>query len=1029
MKAPGTPTREVLPSGPAAPFQRTSASGADFGSQIGEAMMRSGAQGLQAADEMARSALAAQGLKNEAEAKDADIAATRRLIELQYNPETGFMNTKGKNAVDGYRTAAEAAEKIRSEALESLKSPEAKRMADRVLASRVQSALQSMASHTGVENRNWQLGTSDSRAITELDAASLAYNDDVRFEQALKTARGEAASQGEMQGWDAATTKLRVKQYEDAGWTKRLNRQRMQDPAGALATYQRNQERISADVAAKLGESLFKDAAPVLAAQLNAIGGAPIAAGGIGKKAPGELERGNIDIGKRPAVKNKDGTTSTIRSMSFNEGGQQILLPSLTDEGAQLTEQQAIDAYRATGRHLGKFDSPENATAFAKRLSNEQGKKFEPQPRGVRNNNPGNIILGPVKWQGEVEGTDPKYASFTTPEDGIRALGKNLLAYGERGLTTVDAIVNRWAPSVENDTRAYIATVAKDLGVDPQQPLNLRDRKVLTNLATSIIKAENGKAAASAYTDEQIATGIGAALDGKPIPTDPKAITGRGGAVAQPTMLASIANMTATDVLTTRTGNPTIDNLPGDQKIQVFQLARTQANQGIAQAREVLKGRVLDTAAALERGMDAPNRPTPSELITVFGQYEGMKIDQELGNAQAFGNDIRTVGTLPLSQQAVLLAARAPQPGEGFATAQKRQEQLGKAIELVNKDREQDPSLAVLRTSQAVQAAFKDLSKLMSSKTADPAERAQASQAYAAASLAEQQRLEITNQQILPKSMVDAIAKQFATPPGEGADAASVMRGMVEQWGKYWPMVGKQLAKGIPAGAVVIGLGVKPEAEQLIAEALKMKPEALRQGINPDDQKALKELVTKEFQPLQRTLAWQIGGQETYDNYADTADSLAVLLLQKGMKPRDAAAKAFESMAGFKYEFEDTWRVPKSALGPGTTASVLRGGAHAARFDAAESTPLRVPSVPGAGARAEDLEKQWRDTVRDNGFWVTSPGDGGLSLYVKSGLGAQPVLNADGSPLRRTWADLGQLANQVRAARFSDVYKKGVRAP
>jgi hypothetical protein len=77
--------------------------------------------------------------------------------------------------------------------------------------------------------------------------------------------------------------------------------------------------------------------------------------------------------------------------------------------------------------------------------------------RGVRNNNPGNIMRGAVQWEGEVAGNDPRYSAFETPEAGIRAMSKNLVAYQDQhGLDTVAGIVSRWAPATENDTASYV---------------------------------------------------------------------------------------------------------------------------------------------------------------------------------------------------------------------------------------------------------------------------------------------------------------------------------------------------------------------------------------------------------------------------------------------------------------------------------------------------------------------------------------------------------------------------------------------
>ncbi|WP_256670890.1 structural protein [Pseudomonas sp. AN3A02] len=83
------------------------------------------------------------------------------------------------------------------------------------------------------------------------------------------------------------------------------------------------------------------------------------------------------------------------------------------------------------------------------------------ETRGVRNRNPGNIdYVAANYWQGELK-PDPaiekRFARFDTPENGICALGKLLLTYQRKhGLKTVKAIISRWAPSVENDTAAYV---------------------------------------------------------------------------------------------------------------------------------------------------------------------------------------------------------------------------------------------------------------------------------------------------------------------------------------------------------------------------------------------------------------------------------------------------------------------------------------------------------------------------------------------------------------------------------------------
>jgi DNA-binding TFAR19-related protein (PDSD5 family) len=97
----------------------------------------------------------------------------------------------------------------------------------------------------------------------------------------------------------------------------------------------------------------------------------------------GELERGNIDLNARPRVKNADGTVSTTRSISVEFDGQQVLIPTVSDNGKILSDEDAIAAYRQSGKHLGKFDTVENASAYAKALSEQQAKRYAGGPLDV----------------------------------------------------------------------------------------------------------------------------------------------------------------------------------------------------------------------------------------------------------------------------------------------------------------------------------------------------------------------------------------------------------------------------------------------------------------------------------------------------------------------------------------------------------------------------------------------------------------------------------------------------------------------
>lgn len=119
------------------------------------------------------------------------------------------------------------------------------------------------------------------------------------------------------------------------------------------------------------------------------------------------------------------------------------------------------------------------------------------QPRGIRNNNPGNIEKGKDKWQGlklKMEETDPRFAEFKDPTWGIRALAVVLINYQDKyGINTVRGIINRWAPTHENDTSAYINQVCAACRMEPDEPLDLHRYEALRPIVEAIIRHENGR--------------------------------------------------------------------------------------------------------------------------------------------------------------------------------------------------------------------------------------------------------------------------------------------------------------------------------------------------------------------------------------------------------------------------------------------------------------------------------------------------------------------------------------------------------
>lgn len=111
-------------------------------------------------------------------------------------------------------------------------------------------------------------------------------------------------------------------------------------------------------------------------------------------------------------------------------------------------------------------------------------------PRGVRNNNPGNIEDVGINWQG-LSGNDGRYGIFINTVYGIRAMMIDIhTGFVRDHENTVRAIIKEWAPSVENPTAEYIQFVASFMNVSPDQPLDFKAHVI--PLSKAIAQHENG---------------------------------------------------------------------------------------------------------------------------------------------------------------------------------------------------------------------------------------------------------------------------------------------------------------------------------------------------------------------------------------------------------------------------------------------------------------------------------------------------------------------------------------------------------
>ena len=132
-------------------------------------------------------------------------------------------------------------------------------------------------------------------------------------------------------------------------------------------------------------------------------------------------------------------------------------------------------------------NSTDNATA---------NKKVEGDYSISQYNNPGNIERG-IEWEGLAKGgygPKQRFAIFTTPEAGIRAMKKDLTTKLNRHDGDLRKMIAEYAPESENDVKKYLKVVQQTAGVK-----DVYTEKDLDNIVKGFIRMENRKPLADKY--------------------------------------------------------------------------------------------------------------------------------------------------------------------------------------------------------------------------------------------------------------------------------------------------------------------------------------------------------------------------------------------------------------------------------------------------------------------------------------------------------------------------------------------------
>lgn len=296
--------------------------------------------------------------------------------------------------------------------------------------------------------------------------------------------------------------------------------------------------------------------------------------------------------------------------------------------------------------------------------------------RGVRNNNPGNLVASNQGWDGELT-SDGKFSRFDTPEHGIRALAKNMRTYqNKHDLNTVSQMISKFAPPEDhNDTATYIKAVSGMMGVDPEQHIDTSDAGTLTKLVNSIITVENGS---NPYTSQQISDGVLAAMGTKQLPQVTKA-------EHRPADAGATANG----------GIWGLQFLEPADIAKIRNSANAQLERQQSKLRADLVEKLQDAKAAALNGQVYQEEIPVQNFINAYGADKGLKIYEQYQNLNKLGNAIGQLWDKSPQEIQALLEQSKPHTedaaGDGYANKVANYNALTQAAGHILEQRTKDP--------------------------------------------------------------------------------------------------------------------------------------------------------------------------------------------------------------------------------------------------------------------------------------------------------------------------------------------------
>lgn len=439
--------------------------------------------------------IAARNIK--AESDEAEMKYMEAVQSRLYDPEAGYFNQKGKNAVDAYDGAMQGLKKDADDILGSL-SPWAREAVQSRIQDRLRSAQGQSMQWMSRQRDAWHIGTSKARIDSLVESIGQNYGNKDYCGASYQSLDDEITALAKMQGLGEEQTKALREGYWDMAQAQRYNTWGQDDAVAALTDFQNNRGSIGNDVAAKIGTQLWQQAKQPLAMML---------AGSVGETMLNKKDfiKESLKPGHRTGIPAIDGLNQAQKvelfSAAYSYAAQnraaaqadlrtavQNSVKTAADQGYDENELSEEDFVRAFGEKAGKeryndykaaFDT--NTAVYTYRfMDNEQIQhdlaNAKPVPGSPSYADDRKLYDARVKAAQEIvklRAADPVGAAIATKQFGYEPLNfeipdKMMAQLGER-VAQAESVARDWggAPRIlSKDESARLVTALNAADVD-----------------------------------------------------------------------------------------------------------------------------------------------------------------------------------------------------------------------------------------------------------------------------------------------------------------------------------------------------------------------------------------------------------------------------------------------------------------------------------------------------------------------------------------------------------------------------------